>query len=120
MSGSTARPCRLLAIALLTVVVTVADGCGAAQMPMQQSATLVSGKVKVGMMRGDVVFILGRPQSTENVGQVEFLFYTPIWYALHLAPSQSPIAIREGKVVGIGKAYYDETAQGLNVAQASK
>ena len=89
-------------------------------MPMLESAKLVGGKVKVGMLRGDVVFVLGKPQSTETVGPIEFLFYTPIWYALHLASAQSPIAIREGKVSGIGKAYYDETVQSLNVAQAPK
>ena len=110
---------RMLAVALLVIIVAAAEGC-ASQMPMLETAKLVSGKTKVGMTRGDVVYILGKPQSTENVGQVEFLFYTPIWYALHLAPSQSPIAIREGKVIGVGKAYYDETVQGLSVVQASK
>ena len=109
---------RSLTIVLVVVALAVAQGC--AQMPMLESAKLVSGKVKVGMLRSEVVYILGKPQSTETVGPVEFLIYTPIWYALHLASSQSPIAIREGKVVGIGKAYYDETVRGLNVAQASK
>ena len=109
---------HLLSVALIIIVI-FAEGC-AAQMSMHQSAILVSGKAKVGMMRGDVVYILGKPQSTENISHVEFMFYTPIWYALHLISSQSPIAIRDGKVVGIGKAYYDETVHGQTITQPSK
>ena len=98
--------------------VAVTEGC-AAQMPMLETGKLVSGKAKVGMTRGDIVYILGKPRRTENVGQVEFCYTrqccTPcIWRR------RIPLAIREGTVVGIGKAYYDETVQSLNVAQASK
>ena len=107
-----------LIAALLLLAVSAAQGC--AQMSMLQSAKLVSSKVKVGMTRSEAIAVLGKPQSTETIGPVEFLVYTPIWYAQHLASSHSPIAILENKVVGIGKAYYDETVQGLSVAQASK
>ena len=87
-------------------------------MEMYQSTLLVSSKLKIGMSRGDAVHYLGKPQSTETVGATEFLFYTPIWYVSPmLVTSQTPIAIRDGKVVGIGKAYYDETVRSISMAQ---
>jgi len=109
----------ILAILPLLFVAPLFEGCGA-QMSMMQSTTLVSGKVKIGMTRGDAVYLLGKPQSTETVGLTEFLHYTPVLYALPLASQQSPIAIRDGKVVGVGKAYYDAEAQGIDIARASK
>ena len=109
----------LLVIIALFVVVGLLEGCGA-QMSMMQSTTLVSGKVKIGMTRAEAMYLLGKPQSTETVGSTEFLFYTPVLYALPLASEQSPIAIRDGKVVGVGIAYFDAEGRGVNIAKASK
>jgi hypothetical protein len=38
-------------------------------------------------------------------------------YALPLASEHTPIAIRDGKVVGVGKAYYDAESRGVNIAK---
>jgi hypothetical protein len=109
----------ILAVLSLFFVAALFEGCGA-QMSMMQSTTLVSGKVKIGMTRGEAVYLLGKPQSTETVGLKEFLHYTPVLYALPLASQQSPIAILDGKVVGVGKAYYDGEGQGKDIARVSK
>lgn len=39
---------------------------------------------------------------------------------LPLASEQSPIAIRDNKVVGVGSAHYDAQIQGVKSATASK
>ncbi len=81
-------------------------------MHFAQSNALLNGKIKIGMSRGDVIGYLGPPQKSETVGSTEFLFYTPIWYVLPLfVSSQNPIAIRDGKVVGMGKSDYDNITQ---------
>lgn len=84
----------------------------ASQMHFAETTALVNGKIKIGMGRGDVVTYLGPPQKSETIGSTEFLFYTPVWYILPLfVSSQNPIAIREGKVVGLGKSHYDSFKQ---------
>ena len=101
----------LLLAAVLSLVGGTLQGC-AGQMHVAQTNALVNGKIKIGMSRGDVVGYLGPPQQTETVGSTEFLFYAPIWYVLPLfVSSQNPIAIRDGKVVGMGKSDYDSIRQ---------
>jgi len=77
-----------------------------------QSSAFISGKIKIGMSRADVVGYLGPPQRRETVGSTEFLFYTPSWYVLPVfVSSQNPIAIRDGKVVGMGQSDYESITQ---------
>jgi hypothetical protein len=84
----------------------------ASQMHFAQTNALSNGKIKIGMSRGEVIAYLGSPQKTETVGSTEFLSYTPIWYVLPVfVSSQNPIAIRDGKVVGMGKSHYDSVVQ---------
>jgi hypothetical protein len=106
--------------AVLSLVVGTLQGC-AGQMHFAQSNALVNGKIKIGMTRGDVVGYLGPPQKSEMVGSTEFLFYTPIWYVLPLfVSSQNPIAIRDGKVVGMGKSDYESITQTTGSVQGAK
>jgi hypothetical protein len=106
--------------AVLSLVVGTLQGC-AGQMHFAQSNALVNGKIKIGMTRGDVVGYLGPPQKSEMVGSTEFLFYTPIWYVLPLfVSSQNPIAIRDGKVVGLGKSDYESITQTTGSVQGPK
>jgi len=77
-------------------------------MRFSQSSTLAAGKIRLGMSRGDVIGHLGPPQKIETVGTTEFFFYTPVWYILPLfVSSQNPVAIRDGRVVGMGQSDYD-------------
>ena len=106
--------------AVLSLVVGTLQGC-AGQMHFAQSNALVNSKIKIGMTRGDVVGYLGPPQKSEMVGSTEFLFYTPIWYVLPLfVSSQNPIAIRDGKVVGLGKSDYESITQTTGSVQGAK
>jgi hypothetical protein len=105
--------------AVLSLIVGTLQGC-ARQMHFAQSNALLNGKIKIGMSRGDVIGYLGPPQKSETVGSTEFLFYTPIWYVLPLfVSSQNPIAIRDGKVVGMGKSDYDNITQTTGSVQAA-
>ena len=93
----------------------------AGQMYSAQTNALVNGKIKVGMARADVVGYLGPPQKTEIVGSTEFFFYTPVWYVMPLfVSSQNPIAIRDGKVVGMGKSYYDTITHATGSVQGRR
>ena len=94
-------------------------GCGQ-QMNQRQSSALLSGWVQVGMTRAEVEHRLGFPQKIEKVGTTAFYFYAP---GLHILPTMvsphSPVAIADGKVVGMGKSYYDAAlANAATVAAA--
>ena len=106
----------VIAGAIVVAVACVLGGCGGS-MQVHQSNALVSGRIKIGMKRDDVVWLLGSPQRTETKGPTEFLFYTPVWYVSPLlVKSQNPVAIRDGLVVGLGQSYYDV----MGTVQASK
>jgi hypothetical protein len=112
------RPFYLAAACLL--VAAGLQAC-AAQMRFAQTNSLINGKIKLGMSRGDVVAYLGPPQKSERVGSTEFLFYTPVWYVLPLfVSSQNPIAIRDGKVVGMGKSDYESITQTTGSVQGAR
>jgi hypothetical protein len=99
-------------LAPFCLLVAAALHARAGQMHLAETNALANGKIKVGMSRATVVAYLGPPQNTETVGSTEFLFYTPVWYILPLfVSSQNPIAIRDGKVVGMGKSDYDTITQ---------
>jgi hypothetical protein len=96
-------------------------GCGGQQMTATRSQTLWNGKIEVGMTRLEVEQQLGFPQKVERVGATEFFHYTPFWIVPSATvASRTPVAIRNGKVVGMGKAYYEETlASAGNTAKAN-
>jgi hypothetical protein len=89
-------------------------------MTQPQSNILMSGWVQVGMTRAEVEGRLGFPQKIEKIGTTAFYFYAPGWHIPPLmAASHSPIAIADGKVVGMGKAYHeDAVAKATQVAAA--
>jgi outer membrane protein assembly factor BamE (lipoprotein component of BamABCDE complex) len=81
-------------------------------MTLPQSSTLVANKIKIGMSRAEVLTWLGSPQRAEIHGTTEFLFYTPTWQFALASVSLTPIAIRDGKVVGMGSSYYQSAVKG--------
>jgi hypothetical protein len=92
-------------------------GC-AKQMSPAQSRAWASGTVEVGMARIEVERQLGFPQRVEKVGNISFFYYTPLWYnTTFWGGSQNPIAIADGVVVGMGKAYHASVVAGAS-AQA--
>ena len=90
-------------------------------MHYSQTNALSNGKIKIGMTRGEVIAFLGPPQKSETVGSTEFLSYTPVWYILPVfVSSQNPIAIQDGKVVGMGKSHYDSIVQATGSIQGAR
>ena len=70
------------------------------------ASNLINGTIKVGMKRKEIVQWLGPPQRTETYGDTEFLFYNAPWYMAGAALATNPIAIKDGRVCGLGKTYY--------------
>ena len=77
-------------------------------LPPNLASTLVNGSLHVGMTRKDVVAQLGEPHRVETNGTMEFLFYrSPFTMSWATWPS-NPIAVLDGKVVGLGSSFYSE------------
>ncbi len=57
------------------------------------------------MSEEEVTAHLGKPQKQEIRGETKFLFYATSWQVAEKAKQRSPIAIRQGNVVGLGVAY---------------
>ena len=94
-------------------------GCSR-QMNPAQSKALVDGKVQVGMSRAETESLVGFPQKIEKVGATTFFYYAPSWYIPSFTVGQrTPIAFMNGKVVGIGKAYYDSIVASADTTAAS-
>jgi hypothetical protein len=74
---------------------------------MEQTNALLNGPIPIGMSREDVIRQLGQPFREERHGTTEFLFYQTVWQVTEKAATRSPIAIVDDKVVGLGKAHYD-------------
>jgi hypothetical protein len=70
------------------------------------ASNLINGTIKLGMKRKEVVGWLGSPQRTETYGDTDFLFYNAPWYMAGAAFSTNPVAIKDGRVCGLGKTYY--------------
>jgi hypothetical protein len=88
------------------VLLSALAGC-AKQMPAAQTRALQNDTVETGMTRAEVEAKFGFPQRIEKVGTTTFYFYTPSWYIpSFLMSSRNPIALVNGKVVGMGQAYY--------------
>jgi hypothetical protein len=112
---------RSLSLAAVCLLIAGTLQACAGQMHVAQTTALANGKIKIGMSRGEVIVYLGSPQKSETVGSTEFLFYTPVWYVLPLfVSSQNPIAIRDGKVVGMGKSHYDSITQTTGSVQGDR
>ena len=62
-------------------------------------------KLSVGMSREEVVAQLGEPHKQDAVGDMLFLHYRSAAVLDKQAESFNPVAIMQGRVVGIGPAY---------------
>jgi len=59
------------------------------------------------MSEAEVAEHLGEPQKQEIRGDTKFLYYATPWQIAEKAKERSPVAIRDGKVVGLGMAYLE-------------
>ena len=95
------------AVTVVLVVMLGATGC--------ESKTLISGPqmksffydIEIGMTREDVISRLGKPADRLTIGDTEFLFYYTDWLNTPKAVERSPFAVVSGKVVAMGKTYYE-------------
>jgi len=60
------------------------------------------------MSRDAVVTQLGDPHRIETNGKMEFLFYRAPWTMSWGTIGSNPIAVVDGKVVGMGSSFYSE------------
>src|SRR5262245_11090557 len=77
-------------------------------LPPNVASGLVNGSLHVGMTRAAVVAQLGEPQKVETSGNMEFLFYRAPWTMSWATWTSNPIAVLDGKVVGLGSSFYSE------------
>jgi hypothetical protein len=99
--------------AALLVLAHIVAGCQGYEIVSPQQASILVNGVQVGMSEGDIVRQLGEPQNHEDHGATKFFFYRTDWINAPAAAERSPIAIAEGKVVGLGKTYYDNFVKSL-------
>jgi hypothetical protein len=98
--------CQLAAFCIVTAHPLA--GCSSVPyLPPAQARALAGGQIGVGASRNDVINQLGAPERTEMQGTTEFLFYRLAWQFAAYQEERNPIAIKDGKVIGFGKAYYD-------------
>ncbi len=94
-------------------------GCSKHMSPAQSKA-IATENVEIGMTRAEVEAKFGFPQRIERVGATAFFFYTTSWYIPSFwISSRNPIAIANGKVVGMGKAYYASAVAGQDASAKS-
>jgi outer membrane protein assembly factor BamE (lipoprotein component of BamABCDE complex) len=91
----------------LLVVALVASGCQSLDVLAPQRSAALLNNIQVGMSQVEVIEQLGKPQREEIHGTIEFLFYQTVWQIAEEAKQRNPIAVRDGKVVGLGNAYLD-------------
>ena len=65
------------------------------------------------MSRAAVVDRRGTPYRVETAGNIEFLFYDTSWQMSWGTTGTNPIAIADGKVVGMGSSFYPQNRNPL-------
>jgi hypothetical protein len=93
---------RLLALLLIACS---AAGCEGFDVLSPQRTGALIRTIQIGMTEAEVINHLGKPQREEIRGDTKFLFYATPWQVAEKAKERNPIAIRDGKVVGLGIAY---------------
>jgi hypothetical protein len=96
---------RSLRILVLLAVAIGATACESFDVLGPQRSAALLYKIRVGMSQAEVIDQLGKPQKEEAQGATQFLFYQTAWQIADQAKQRIPIAIRDGKVVGLGNVY---------------
>jgi hypothetical protein len=92
---------RLLALLL---IVSITTGCEGFDVLSPQRTGALLRTIQIGMTEAEVINYLGKPHNEEIRGDTKFLYYAAPWQAAEKAKARNPIAIRDGKVVGLGIA----------------
>ena len=89
----------------LLLIASVTAGCEGFDVLSPQRTGALIRTIQIGMTEAEVINHLGKPQREEIRGDTKFLFYATPWQVAEKAKERNPIAIRDGKVVGLGIAY---------------
>jgi hypothetical protein len=89
----------------LLVIASITAGCDNVLSPQRSGALLRT--IQIGMSEAEVTEQLGEAQKQEIRGDTKFLYYATSWQIAEKAKERSPVAIRDGKVVGLGIAYQE-------------
>jgi len=85
------------------------SACGVVKQNASREANDKFMSLQVGMERDHVISVLGKPHKREVYGDREFLIYETNAWADSEKERYTPILIEQGKVVGWGRNYYDDT-----------
>jgi hypothetical protein len=96
---------RISPITALLVAACLAAGCESLDVLSPQRSAALLNKIQLGMSKAEVIGQLGLPQKQEAQGTTELLFYRTVWQVAEEARLRSPIAIKDGIVVGFGEAH---------------
>jgi hypothetical protein len=97
-------------IPVILAAACLAAGCESFDVLSPQQSAALLNKVQVGMTKTEVIDQLGQPQKQEARGATELLFYRTIWQVADQAKLRTPIAVRDGIVVGFGETYSENPA----------
>ena len=97
-----------VAIAAFLIAVAVSS-CGVARQSQSRDVNAQLMNISVGMDRAEVLKLLGPPFSREAYGNEEYLIYETNYFGQSEQERNTPILLRDGRVVGWGRNYYDNT-----------
>jgi hypothetical protein len=97
--------CMMRRLPALLLIVSVTAGCEGFDVLSPQRTGALIRTIQIGMTEAEVINYLGKPHNVEIRGDTKFLYYATPWQAAEKAKERNPIAIRDGKVVGLGIAY---------------
>jgi hypothetical protein len=94
--------------AILLAVASLVAGCDSFHVLSPERSGVLLKKIQLGMSEAEVIDELGAPQRREVHGATALLFYRTAWQLAEEAKWRSPIAIRDGKVVGFGQPFSED------------
>jgi len=94
----------------LLLIACITAGCESFNVLSPQRSGALLRTIQIGMSEAEVTEQLGEPQKQELRGDTKFLYYATSWQIAEKAKERSPVAIRDGKVVGLGITYQEALA----------
>lgn len=99
---------KVFILASISVVITVL-GCGVVMQKQSRATNERLMQVQIGMDRQQLLSLMGNPYRREVYGDNEFLIYETDHWAKQEKDRFIPILLKNGKVSGWGRNYYDYT-----------
>lgn len=100
---------KILLVQLVFVNFISLSGCGVVAQNQSRATNEKLMQLSVGMSREQVLATMGNPFRREVDENTEFLIYVTDNWAGSEAGRFTPICIKEGKVTGWGRSYYDNS-----------